>query len=84
MAKYGKYKSGNFTMTKKMTISLEENLIDELNFLAGEIGKKKTQVVREVLQDYLDINALTTTAQEYKIGMLETVSHKDVREKLGL
>ncbi len=71
-------------MTKKMTITLEENLIDELAMLAQETGKKKAQVVREALQDYLDINAVTSTVQEYKMGMLKTVSHEDVRKELEL
>ena len=71
-------------MTKKMTITLEENLIDELSELAKDTGKKKAQVVREALQDYFDINAVTKTVQEYKMGTLKTVSHKDVRASLGL
>ena len=71
-------------MTKKMTITLEENLIDELSSLALETGKKKTQVVREALQDYFDVNAVTKTVQDYKMGMLKTVSHNDVRDSLGL
>ena len=71
-------------MTKKMTITLEDNLIDELASLSEETGKKKAQVVREALQDYFDVNAVTKTVQEYKMGMLETVSHDDVRASLGL
>ena len=71
-------------MTKKMTITLEENLIDELSSLALETGKKKAQVVREALQDYFDVNAVTKTVQDYKMGMLKTVSHSDVRTSLGL
>ena len=71
-------------MTKKMTIALEENLIDELSSLALETGKKKAQVVREALQDYFDINAVTKTVQDYKMGTLKTVSHSDVRASLGL
>ncbi len=50
-----------------MTIILEENMIDELSSIAIETGKKKTKVVREALQDYFDINAITKTIQEYKI-----------------
>jgi metal-responsive CopG/Arc/MetJ family transcriptional regulator len=73
-----------FKMTKKMTITLEENLINELSALAKDTGKKKTQVVREALQDYFDINSVTKTVQEYKMGTLKTVSHKDVRDSLGL
>lgn len=71
-------------MTKKMTITLEENLVDELSSLALETGKKKTQVIREALQDYFDVNAVTKTVQDYKMGTLKTVSHDDVRASLGL
>jgi metal-responsive CopG/Arc/MetJ family transcriptional regulator len=71
-------------MTKKMTIALEENLIDELSSLALQTGKKKAQVIQEALQDYLDVNAVTKTVQDYKMGTLKTVSHSDVRASLGL
>jgi len=67
-----------------MTITLEENLIDELASLSEETGKKKAQVVREALQDYFDVNAVTKTVQDYKMGMLDTISHEDVRASLGL
>ena len=40
-------------MTKKMTITLEEELIEELAATAQALGKKKAQVVREALQEYL-------------------------------
>ena len=83
MVNYGIFMKG-FKMTKKMTITLEENLIDELSELAKDTGKKKAQVVREALQDYFDINAITKTVQEYKMGTLKTVSHKNVRASLGL
>jgi metal-responsive CopG/Arc/MetJ family transcriptional regulator len=71
-------------MTKKITITLEENLIEELSALAMESGKKKTQVIREALQDYFDVHAVTKSVQEYKMGTLKTVSHQDVRASLGL
>jgi len=71
-------------MTKKITITLEENLIEELSELAMDTGKKKTQVIREALQDYFDTQAVTKTVQEYKTGVLKTVSHNDVRASLGL
>ncbi len=71
-------------MTKKMTVTLEDSLIEELGEIAANTGKKKAQVVREALQDYFDVNAVTKTVQEYKMGTLKTVSHKDVRASLGL
>ena len=40
-------------MTKKMTITLEDELIEELSETARQLGKKKTQIVREALQNYL-------------------------------
>ena len=71
-------------MTKKVTITLEENLIEELGIVAYETGKKKTQVIREALQEYFDTLSVTKTVQEYKMGTLKTISHKDVRAELGL
>lgn len=71
-------------MTRKMTITLEDTLIEELNIVASETGKKKTQVIREALQDYFDMLAVTKTVQDYKMGTMETVSHEDVRASLGL
>jgi predicted DNA-binding protein len=71
-------------MTKKMTITLEESLIEELTLLSRKTGKKKAQVVREALQDYFDVSSVTQTVQEYKMGTLKTVSHDDVRASLGL
>jgi metal-responsive CopG/Arc/MetJ family transcriptional regulator len=67
-----------------MTITLEENLIEELSSMAVKQGKKKAQVVREALQDYFDVNAVTKTVQDYKMGTLKTVSHNDLRESLDL
>lgn len=71
-------------MTKKITITLEENLIDELGALALDTGKKKAQVIREALQEYFDTQAITKTVQEYKMGTLKTISHADVRASLGV
>jgi antitoxin CcdA len=71
-------------MTKKMTITLEESIIEELGILAMESGKKKTQVIREALQDYFDVQSVTRTVTDYKMGNLKTISHKDIRAELGL
>ena len=71
-------------MTKKMTITLEESFIDELSQVAHDLGKKKTQVIREALQDYFDVQSVTKTVQEYKMGTLKTISHADMRKALGV
>ncbi len=77
-------KARRYIMTKKVTVTLEESLIEELGALAEETGKKKAQVIREALQDYFDVNSVTKTVQAYKMGTLETLSHDDVRRELGL
>jgi len=71
-------------MTKKMTITLDESFIDELSQVAHDMGKKKTQVIREALQDYFDVQSVTKTVTEYKMGTLQTVSHTDMRTALGV
>ena len=49
MVKYGK----GILMTKKMTITLEDELIEAVAIMAKDSGKKKTQIIREALQAYL-------------------------------
>ncbi len=71
-------------MTKKITISLEESLVEELSSVALDFGKKKTQVVREALQDYFDSVAVTKSVQDYKLGKLKTISHDEVKDMLGV
>lgn len=71
-------------MTKKMTITLEESFIDELSQVTHDLGKKKTQVIREALLDYFDVQAVAKTVQEYKMGTLQTLSHDDMRKTLGV
>lgn len=83
MVKYGNL-TKRFFMTKKMTITLDESFIDELSQVAHDMGKKKTQVIREALQDYFDVQSVTKTVTEYKMGTLQTVSHTDMRTALGV
>ena len=49
-----------------------------------ESGKKKAQVIREALQDYFDVLSVSKTVQDYKMGMLKTISHQELKAELGL
>lgn len=42
-------------MTRKMTITLEDELLSNLDEVALKSGKKKTQIIREALNNYLNI-----------------------------
>ncbi len=61
-------------MTKKMTITLEERLIDELSATAYALGKKKTQVVREALQNYLGEIKKEQDEQQWKTANKEAIA----------
>ena len=43
-------------MTKKITITLEEELVDAVSSYAKQTGKKKTQIIREALKSYLPVS----------------------------
>ena len=71
MVKYCK----GFIMTKKMTITLEDSLIKELDSSAKLLGKKKTQIIREALHSYLDLNT-----KEQKINQWEQANKEAIEE----
>ena len=52
MVKYGK----GVIMTRKMTITLEDEILTNLDEFALKNGKKKTQIIREALTNYLNIS----------------------------
>ncbi len=60
-------------MTKKMTITLEEELIEELNMTAMAMGKKKTQVIREALHSYLPGMKKAQMAEEWNRTNAESI-----------
>lgn len=43
-------------MTRKMTITLEDEILTNLDEVALKSGKKKTQIIREALTNYLNIS----------------------------
>jgi predicted transcriptional regulator len=71
-------------MIKKMTVTLEEELLNKLDELADNTAKRKSQLVKEALQDYFDVQSVSQTVQEYKMGGgLKTVSHNDMRAEIN-
>lgn len=62
-------------MTKKVTLTLEEELIEELNRSSKKSGKKKTQIVREALRSYLNIED-----KEAKIKQWEEQNQEAINE----
>jgi post-segregation antitoxin (ccd killing protein) len=81
MVNYGK----GFSMTKKMTITLEDSLIEELNQSSKSLGKKKTQIIREALCSYLDILSKEEKVKAWEDENKEAIAFYNAQvEKEGL
>jgi antitoxin CcdA len=71
-------------MTRKMTITLEDELIEELSNTAAALGKKKTQIVREALQSYLPAMKKSQMAEAWKKANAESIrSYNDMIDSQG-
>ena len=71
-------------MTRKMTITLEEELIEELSNTAMALGKKKTQIVREALQSYLPAMKKSQLVEDWKKVNAESIrSYNEMIDSQG-
>ncbi|MDD2888181.1 MAG: type II toxin-antitoxin system CcdA family antitoxin [Aliarcobacter sp.] len=53
-------------MTRKMTITLEDELLTNLDEVAQKSGKKKTQIIREALTNYLNISSKNDKKKQWE------------------
>lgn len=72
-------------MTKKVTITLENELIEEINSLAKKEGKKKTQIIREALNSHLNLLNLSDKQKNWEIENQEAIDeYNNMIENEGL
>ena len=72
-------------MTKKMTITLEDELIEEINSLAKKEGKKKTQIIREALFSHLNLLNQSDKQKKWNIENQEAIEdYNNMIENEGL
>ena len=72
-------------MTKKITITLEDELIEEINSLAKKEGKKKTQIIREALFSHLNLLNLVDKQKNWDIENQEAIDeYNNMIENEGL
>ena len=72
---------------RRINISLEEELAQELDSIARELGEKKSHIVREALMhyfDYLDVKIAEKRLKELEEGRSETIPAEEVFRKAGL
>ncbi|GHV60381.1 hypothetical protein FACS1894103_5450 [Campylobacterota bacterium] len=69
-------------MFGRTSLSLETSLLDELTARAKELGKKKTQIVREALEDYFDALDADREMKNIKSGEYDgqMINHATMRQ----
>ncbi len=70
MVKYGK----GVIVTRKMTITLEEEILTNLDEVALKSGKKKTQIIREALTNYLNISSIDDKKKQWEEENKEAIN----------
>jgi antitoxin CcdA len=81
MVKYGK----GVIMTRKMTITLEDEILTNLDEVALKSGKKKTQIIREALTNYLNISSKDDKKKQWEKENKEAIeSYNKKIEEDGL
>jgi len=66
-------------MIRKMTITLEENLLKELDASAILLGKKKSQIVREALTSYLRLSSKEVKIKKWQEDNKEAIADHNKR-----
>ena len=61
-------------MTRKMTITLEDEILDNLDEFALKNGKKKTQIIREALTNYLNISSIDDKKKQWEDENKEAIN----------
>jgi post-segregation antitoxin (ccd killing protein) len=72
-------------MTRKMTITLEESILSDLDSAALSSGKKKSQIVREALTSYLNISSKEEKAKKWEEENKEAIdTYNEIFDREGL
>ena len=72
-------------MTRKMTITLEDEILTNLDEFALKNGKKKTQIIREALTNYLNISSKDDKKKQWEEENKEAInSYNKMVEEDGL
>ena len=66
-------------MTKKITFTLEESLIETLTRTSVDLGKKKSQILREALKRYLNDVTKERQMQAWTRENKEAIEHYNER-----
>jgi len=71
----------------RLNISLDEEIVKELNNIAKELGEKKSHIIRDALMyyfDYLDIKIAEKRLKAIEEGKPKLIPFEEVKKQLGL
>ena len=79
--------SNNYVNASKMSITLDKEIVKELNSVAAELGQKKSHIIQKALTYYfdkLDEQIADKRLKSLENGETTVVSADEVYQRLGL
>lgn len=72
-----------YKTVKPTTFTLSLELLEDLDIMSKELGKKKTAIISEALEMYMDYQDIQLAKQRLKDSS-ETITHDELLKELGL
>ncbi len=72
-----------YKTVKPTTFTLSLELLEDLDIMSQELGKKKTATIREALEMYMDYQDIQLAKKRLKDGS-ETITHDELLKELGI
>lgn len=73
-----------YKTVKPTTFTLPLDLLEDLDAMSKEMGKKKTAIVSEALEMYMDYQDLKLAKKRLDDPNSYTLSHEEVLKELGI
>ena len=74
-------------MVKRLNITLDKEVAEELEHISKELGEKKSKLIEKALTfyfDYLDVKIAEERLKRLEEGKTQTIPAKEVYRELGL
>jgi RHH-type transcriptional regulator, rel operon repressor / antitoxin RelB len=72
-----------YKTVKPTTFTLSLELLEDLDIMSKELGKKKTAIVSEALEMYMDYQDIQLATKRLKDGS-GTISHDELLKEVGI
>ena len=73
-----------YKTVKPTTFTLSLELLEDLDSMSKELGKKKTAIVTEALEMYMDYQDLQLAKKRLEDPNSYTLTHEEVLKELGI